>query len=813
MAKGSVFIRALNEIRITDIPLVGGKTASLGEMYNQLSPLGVQIPLAFAVTAEGYKLHLAKNNLMAPLRELLAEIDSDDDSDLRQKAYWARKLIMTSPLPAELEHSIIKAYEELSANYGDVFTDVAVRSSATAEDLPEASFAGQQESYLNIRGPDQLLHACKKCFASVFTERAIVYRVGLGFDHFNVFLSICIQKMVRSDLATAGVAFTVDPESGFKDLIVISAAYGLGESVVQGSVTPDEYLVFKQTLSNEFRPILKKTLGSKEHKVVYDEGGERMTKVQAVPHDLRMTFALTDDDIMEIAKWSKLVEEHYSAQRRAWTPMDIEWAKDGITGKLFLVQARPETVAAKKSRATFQDYHLLEKGKILCKGQPVGKKITRGKIRILTHSSERHLLEPGEILVTSKTDPDWEPALKKAAAIITELGSRTCHAAIIAREIGIPAIVGVDGATKTLKTGDEVTVYCGEQGIVFAGSLNYRIEETDLSTIKKSKTQMMLNIADPARALHLSFLPHAGIGLAREEFIVTNHVKVHPLAITNFEKIRNPLTRAAIENLAKGSPTKEAYYVNMLSEGIGLLAAAFYPYEVILRLSDFKTNEYRNLLGGDEFEPIEENPMLGFRGASRYYHPDFASAFALECRAVKKVREYFGLSNLKVMIPFCRTPLEATKVLQEMEKHGLKRGELGLEVYVMCEIPSNVILAEKFAKFFDGFSIGSNDLTQLVLGVDRESSLVANLFDEKNEAVMTFISEVIHKAKKAGRKIGICGQAPSDYPEFAAFLVREGIDSISLNPDSFLSTLKVVLKEEENGRNLKHGDDLTSSQM
>lgn len=790
----------LNEIHSEDVKVVGGKTASLGEMYNNLVPQGIRIPNGFAITAQAYQDHLLAYKLKGPLHDLFAELDLNSDQDLTQKASKARQLILSAPLPKELQDSIVSAYRELSEQFGESATDVAVRSSATAEDLPEASFAGQQETYLNIRGEHQLIDACRKCFASLFTERAISYRSKFGFDQSKVSLSICVQKMVRSDLSGSGVMFSIDTESGFPDLVLISAAYGLGENVVQGAVNPDEYSVFKPTLHESFRPILRKELGSKEFKLIYDTNGEKLTKNVPVHEKDRSEFVLTDDEILELARWAVLVEDHYSKRSGHKMPMDMEWAKDGQSGKLYLVQARPETVQSRRQLSKLTEYHLAKPGRVLLNGHSVGGKIAKGKVRVISNPSERYLLQKGEILVADKTDPDWEPIMRNAAAIVTNSGSRTCHAAIVSRELGLPAVVGVTGATQTLTTGQEVTVSCaeGEIGKIYEGLLNYTVEEIDLSNLERPRTKIMMNIANPTNAFSLSFLPQDGVGLARMEFIVNQHVKIHPMALVNFEKIIDGKAKAEIQNLTSNYPDKTKYFVDKLAEGVSLIAAAFYPKEVILRFSDFKSNEYAHLLGGTEFEPHEENPMLGFRGASRYYHPSYQAGFALECRAVKKVREEMGLSNLKVMIPFCRTPEEGHKVLEEMKKNGLIRGKNNLEVYVMCEIPSNVILADQFAEIFDGFSIGSNDLTQLVLGVDRDSAIVSPLFDERNPAVLSMISQVIRVAKAKGRKIGLCGQAPSDYPDFAAFLVREGIDSISLNSDALLKTSKTVLNEEKN---------------
>ncbi|RPH56791.1 MAG: phosphoenolpyruvate synthase, partial [Acidobacteria bacterium] len=673
--------------------------------------------------------------------------------------------------------------------------DVAVRSSATAEDLPDASCAGQQEAYLNVQGEAALLESCKRCFASLFTDRAISYRQDKGFDHLKVGLSIGIQRMVRSDLASSGVMFSIDTESGFPDVVLINAAYGLGENVVQGSVNPDEFYVFKPTLARGFRPILQKKLGTKEFKLVYEEGGTRQTRSVPVPADDRVRFVLSDDDVLSLARWAVLVEEHYSRLRGTPTPMDIEWAKDGRSGELFLVQARPETVHTQRDPMVLERFHLDARGELLAKGRSVGEKIGQGPARVIRSSADLEQLQPGEVLITEMTDPDWEPVMKRAAAVVTDRGGRTCHAAIVSRELGIPAIVGTGTGTSSISTGEDVTVSCaeGDDGFVYRGRLPVRIERTNLADLPRPRTHMMMNVANPAEAFSLSFLPNDGVGLARLEFIISTHVRAHPMALLRPEQISDSKQRRDIERLTSGYADKGQYFVDRLAEGVAMIAAAFWPKDVIVRLSDFKTNEYAGLLGGAAFEPKEENPMLGFRGASRYYDERYREGFALECRAMRKVREEMGLENVKLMVPFCRTVEEGRRVIAEMAAHGLVQGERGLEVYVMCEIPSNVTLAAEFAQVFDGFSIGSNDLTQLVLGVDRDSELVAHLFDERNEAVKQTIAQVIRASHAAGRKIGICGQAPSDYPEFAQFLVAQGIDSISLNPDSLLKTMVAIV--------------------
>ena len=791
------FIQWFADITIADIPRVGGKNASLGEMVRELASKGVKVPDGFAITADAFRHFIREAGLDAVIRAALADLDTRDIANLSQRGHAVRQAIRGASLPDDLQRLIAEAYGQLQGA-SPVPLDVAVRSSATAEDLPDASFAGQQETYLNVQGVAALLDTCKRCFASLFTDRAISYRVDKGFDHFKVALSIGVQRMVRSDLACAGVMFTIDTESGFRDAVLISAAYGLGENVVQGSVTPDEYTVFKTTLKTGHRPILQKTVGSKEFKLIYDSGGGKMVKnVPVAPAD-RAKFALTDDEVLQLARWGCIVEDHYSAKRGAPAPMDLEWAKDGNTGELFIVQARPETVQSRKDPDVLESYHIGQRSVVLVSGRSVGEKIATGRVRVI-HSAE-HIgqFQADEILVTDKTDPDWQPIMKKAAAIITNRGGRTCHAAIVSRELGVPAIVGTEHGTEALKDGQIVTVSCaeGDAGFVYEGALPFEVERTNLKDLGHPRTKIMMNLANPEEAFAMSFIPNDGVGLARMEFIITTYIKIHPLALTGFDQLADPVAKAEIARMTLGYADKPQYFVDKLAQGVATLAAAFYPKTVILRLSDFKTNEYANLVGGKAFEPHEDNPMLGFRGASRYYHPRYQAGFALECRAVKKVRDDMGLTNLKVMIPFCRTLDEGRRVQEEMAKHGLRRGDNGLELYVMCEIPSNVILAEEFAELFDGFSIGSNDLTQLILGVDRDSEIVAPIFDERDPAVKKMIAQVIAVCRAKGRKIGICGQAPSDYPEFAQFLVEQGIDSISLNPDTVLKTTLAVLETE-----------------
>jgi pyruvate, water dikinase len=800
-----------DQVGIADIPLVGGKNASLGEMIQQLTPKGINVPTGFATTAYAYRHFIQSAGLEAKLRKLFADLDVEDVKNLRERGKKARSLLIHSPFPVELREAIATAYQSLCEIY-HTETDVAVRSSATAEDLPDASFAGQQETYLNVVGVEGVLAACHKCFASIFTDRAISYRHTKGFDHFSIALAVGVQKMVRSDLATSGVMFSIDTETGFKDAALITAAYGLGENVVQGSVNPDEYYVFKPTLKAGFRPIIDKKLGSKELKMIYDDGS-KFTKNVSVSASERGKFALSDEEILQLASWACLIEDHYSQVHGIYTPMDIEWAKDGITNQLFIVQARPETVQSQKTGNVLRSYRLLvgnrEKSSNsslhdsqspipLVTGSAIGEAISQGKVRLILDVQKLEQFQVGEVLVTERTDPDWEPIMKRASAIVTNSGGRTCHAAIIARELGVPAIVGCGNATEILKPGQEVTISCaeGEEGKVYAGLLPFEVEEVPLENLPRTRTQILMNVGNPQEALSLSAIPNDGVGLARTEFIIANQIKIHPMALIHYELLKDEFVKAKIADITSLYEDKSQYFVDKLAQGVGRIAAAFYPKPVIVRMSDFKSNEYANLLGGRQFEPNEENPMLGWRGAARYYDEGYREAFALECHALKRVREDMGLTNVIPMIPFCRTPDEGRLVLAEMAKNGLKQGVNGLQVYVMCELPSNVILAEEFAEVFDGFSIGSNDLTQLTLGIDRDSALVARLFDERSPAVKRMVKMAIEAAKKCDRKIGICGQAPSDYPEFAQFLVEQGIDSISLNPDSVLKTMLEVAKVE-----------------
>ncbi len=790
----------LDDIRLDDVPIVGGKNASLGEMIQHLTPKGIRVPSGFATTAYAYRHFIKSNQLDEKLRSLFANLDVTDVKALQHCGQSARSLILHAPFPADLEIAIRDAYRDMCNRYGPN-TDVAVRSSATAEDLPDASFAGQQETYLNVHSEADVVESCKRCFASLFTDRAISYRQTKGFDHFEVALSVCVQKMVRSDLAASGVMFSIDTETGFKNAVLITAAYGLGENVVQGTVNPDEFRVFKPTLKDGYRPILSKRLGSKALRMVYNTGGTKLVKNVPVSRHEQQQFAITDEEVLQLARWACQIEDHYSQIRGMYSPMDIEWAKDGQTGELFIVQARPETVQSQKQNNVLKSYHLEKPAAVhpLVTGRAVGEMVGTGSACVILDVAEIDQFQPGEVLVTVKTDPDWEPIMKQAAAIVTDQGGRTCHAAIIARELGIPAIVGCGNATEVIRTEQPITVSCaeGEEGRVYDGLLPFQVMETPLDNLPETRTRIMMNVGNPELAFGLSALPNAGVGLARMEFIIANHIKVHPMALIHFDSLTDSAAKRKIARLTEQYQDKPQYFVDKLAQGIGTIGAAFYPKPVVVRMSDFKSNEYANLLGGDAFEPDEENPMIGWRGASRYYDDRYKAGFALECQALKRVRDDMGLTNVILMIPFCRTPEEGRRVLAEMAQHGLVQGENGLQVYVMCELPSNVMLAEEFADVFDGFSIGSNDLTQLTLGLDRDSALVAHLFDERNEAVRRMVRKAIATAKAKGRKIGICGQAPSDYPEFARFLVEAGIDSISLNPDSVIKTILDIAELEK----------------
>ena len=792
------FVKWFAEVGLDDVALVGGKVASLGEMIREMSPLGIRVPDGFAVTAEAYRHFITASGFDERIRTLLEGIQPGDVQGLVSRSAQIRELIVSGELPQALADEAVAAYEALSARSGERHTDVAVRSSATAEDLPGASFAGQQDTYLNISGPAALLDAIRRCFASLFTARAISYRTDMGFDHLQVALCVAVQKMVRSDLAASGVLFTLDTESGHRGVVLITSSYGLGEAIVQGQVVPDQYYVHKPTLALGHKSLVWKTLGSKEQRMVYAPGGIAM---EPVPPELRGKSSLTDDEVLQLARWAVRIEQHYSAKRGADSPMDIEWGKDGKTGELFVLQARPETVHSNRKGAALRIYKLIGKGALLAQGLAVGEGIATGKARVIRSARDFDQFQRGEILITESTDPDWEPVMKMAAGIVTERGGRTSHAAIVARELGIPAVLGTASATATVPSGEPITLSCaeGEQGKIYQGTLEYEVEEIDPSQFARPRTQMMLNVGNPEQAFHTAMLPNDGVGLARMEFIFASWVKVHPLALTRYQTLPDDV-RAEVDKVTAGYEVKTDYFVDRLAQGIGTIAAAFYPKPVILRLSDFKSNEYATLLGGRQFEPSEENPMLGWRGASRYYHPEYKEGFMLEVAAVRRVREQFGLTNLKIMVPFCRTPDEGRRVLEVLKEGGLVQGQHGLEVYVMAELPSNVFLADQYAAIFDGFSIGSNDLTQLVLGVDRDSALVAPLFDERNPAVLQACATIIAAAKRAGKKVGICGQAPSDFPEFAAFLVEQGIDSISLIPDALMKASERIAQAEAQPR-------------
>ncbi|MBW2988842.1 phosphoenolpyruvate synthase [Candidatus Woesearchaeota archaeon] len=793
------FILWFDEVGIKDVPFVGGKNASLGEMYSSLAKKGVSVPAGFAITAAAYRYFLEEEHIKEELKETFRKYDIRNIKKLAEAGHEARQLILRAELPPALRMSITDAYRKLCRKYGKN-TDVAVRSSATAEDLPDASFAGQQETYLNIKGEHALAEACKRCFASLFTNRAIHYRADKGFDHFKVALSIGVQKMARSDLASSGVMFSIDTETGFRDAVLINSIYGLGENIVQGKVNPDEYYVFKPALKKGYNPIISKTLGEKSIRMIYStEGSKETTKNIPVPEEERRKFALDDKEILQLARWACTIEDHYGK------PMDMEWAKDGRTGKMFIVQARPETVQSQKDLNVLEEYRIEKRGKILAEGKSVGSKIGQGMAQVIKSAHEIDRFKPGNVLVTDSTDPDWEPVMRIASAIVTNKGGRTCHSAIVSRELGLPCIVGTNDATSAIKDGQRVTVSCaeGEAGFIYEGYVPFKVEKHNLKNLKRPRTKVMMNVGNPEQAFEFSFIPNDGVGLAREEFIINEYIKIHPRALMHFNLVKDKKAKEKIEELTRGYKDKRQFFIDKLAYGVATIAAAFYPKDVIVRMSDFKSNEYANLIGGSAFEPEERNPMIGWRGASRYYSKAYKEAFALECKAMKKVREEMGLRNVKLMIPFCRTVEEGKKVIKEMEKNGLKRGVKGLQVYVMCEIPSNVILADEFSKVFDGFSIGTNDLTQLTLGLDRDSELVSHVYDERNDAVKALVASVIHKAKANRRKIGICGDAPSTFDDFAGFLVECGIDSISLSPDAVIKTTLVILSKEKKLKNKK----------
>jgi pyruvate,water dikinase len=792
------YVRWFSEIGANDVPLVGGKNASLGEMYRELAARGVRVPNGFAITAQAYADTLEGCGAWPLLKAALAGIDDADVDELARRAQEAREIVLSAPLPDTLVAEIKEAYARLKAEYGPGLT-LAVRSSATAEDLPTASFAGQHETFLNVSGGTRLLDAVRHCFASLFKDRALSYRTDRGFDHFKVFQSVGVMKMVRSDRASSGVAFTLDTDSGFRDVVFVTGAWGLGENVVQGTVDPDEYHVFKPTLRAGHRCVLRRRLGGKEIRMVYAKSaGRDTTRNVPVAKADRARYCLEDAEVLELADAALAIEDHYAAKAGAPTPMDIEWAKDGLDGHLYIVQARPETVASRRPLQEIDEYRLGARPEPLVTGRAVGSRIAAGRARVITDTADLSQFKPGEVLVADATMPDWGTVMKQAAGLVTDRGGRTCHAAIVARELGIPAVVGCGDATERIRTGDEVTVSCAEgaTGHVYAAALPYTRTRIDLSTLERPRTRIMVNLGNPDVAFHAALLPHDGVGLARMEFIIADHIKAHPMALAHPERIGDDTDRAAVLRLAQGYANPADYFVRELAEGVGTIAAAFYPKPVIVRLSDFKTNEYASLLGGRAFEPREENPMLGFRGAARYTHPAYADGFALECAAMKRVRGDMGLTNVKLMVPFCRRVAEAERVLQALASRGLVRGENGLEVYVMCEIPNNVIQIDAFARLFDGFSIGSNDLTQLVLGVDRDSEIVSFDFDERDEGVKAMLRQAVEGARRNGRHVGICGQAPSDHPDMARYLVELGIDSISVTPDTLLQVTRLALEVE-----------------
>ncbi|NCT54467.1 phosphoenolpyruvate synthase [Candidatus Falkowbacteria bacterium] len=787
------FVLFFEELGIKDVPSVGGKNASLGEMFSNLSKKGVRIPDGFATTAEAYNYFFEANDLKKKIKKIIKGLDTHNVKDLMARGAEIRKTIMAAELPQDLKDQVAEAYRKLSKKHGEKNSDVAVRSSATAEDLPDASFAGQQETFLNVQGQEDLILAVKKCIASLFTDRAISYRVDKKFDHFSISLSVGVQKMVRADKGSSGVMFSIDTESGFSGVVLINSIFGLGENIVQGKVTPDSFLVFKET-----EKIISRSIGTKNLRMVYNPGGKNPVKDLPVSASDAKKPSLNDSQVLELAKWAMIIEEHYKK------PMDMEFAYDGISKRMYITQARPETVQSRKDVNVIESYKLEKKDKlkVLVSGQSVGSKIGSGEVNKIMSVKDISKFKAGQVLLTDMTDPDWEPIMKIASAIVTDKGGRTCHAAIVSRELGIPCIVGTENATKKINPRRQVTIDCsiGEVGYVYEGKIPFQIETTDIKGLKKTKTKIMMNVGEPDMAFPHSFLPNDGVGLARLEFIINNYIKIHPLALVHFAKLKDKKAKKTIEKMTETYQKKTEYFVDRLAQGVAVLASAFYPKDVILRLSDFKSNEYANLIGGREFEPIESNPMIGFRGASRYYSKEFLPAFKLECEAIKRVREEMGLKNLKVMVPFCRTIEEGKEVQRIMAECGLKRGDKGLEIYVMAEIPSNIILAEEFCQIFDGFSIGSNDLTQLALGIDRDSGGTLKVIGEANEnnkAVKTLIRQLIKVAKKNKRKVGICGQAPSDFPEFAEFLVEEGIDSISLTPDTVVKTTIALLKKEK----------------
>jgi pyruvate, water dikinase len=786
----SKFVKFFSDLRIKDVPQVGGKNASLGEMYSKLAKKKIRVPNGFATTAEAYNFFMEESGLKNRIKDILTTLKTKDVTNLMEHGKRVRAEIMKAELPEQLKKEVITAYHQLCKSEDRAVLDVAVRSSATAEDLPDASFAGQQETFLNIRGEEHLILAVKECIASLFTNRAISYRADKGFDHFSIALSVGVQVMVRADVGCSGVMFSIDTESGFKNAVLIHSIYGLGENIVQGRVNPDEFYVFKPT-----KAIIFRSIGKKDLRMVYSNDRDKPVRNVSVSLTERAKQSITDAEVVKLGEWAMEIEKHYNK------PMDIEWALDGHNRKLYIIQARPETVESRKDPNVIEKYSLLKKGEELVVGQSVGSKIGSGVVNRIMEVSGIKSFKPGEVLVTDMTDPDWEPIMKIASAIVTDKGGRTCHAAIISRELGIPCVVGSNNASRKLSTGEKITVSCtgGERGVVYKGVLPFKVTRTNIKNLKRPKTKIMMNVGEPDMAFQTSFIPNDGIGLARLEFIINNYIKIHPLALINFDK-QTPVVKAQIEKITTPYKDKKEFFVNKMAEGVAMIAASAYPKDCIIRLSDFKTNEYANLIGGTQYEPIESNPMIGWRGANRYYTPRFVPAFDLECKAMKKVRDVMGLKNLKIMIPFCRTVEEGQKVKAIMAKHGLIQGKNGLQIYVMAEIPANIILAEKFAKEFDGFSIGSNDLTQLTLGIDRDSGSmlgVAGMSNEKNEAVKILIKQLIAVGKKTKTKVGICGQAPSDFPDFVEFLVKEKIDSISLIPDTVINTTINVLKVEK----------------
>jgi pyruvate,water dikinase len=798
MGQAKRYVKWFGDLGIGDVAEVGGKNASLGELFRELMPLGVNVPNGFAVTADAYRDTLTAAGAWDRLRQTLDGLDKTDVADLAKRGRRAREIVYESPLPDDVRDQIIEAYLRLESEYGHELS-VAIRSSATAEDLPTASFAGQHETFLNVHGSERVLEACRRCFASLFTDRAISYRIDKGFDHLNIGLSVGVMKMVRSDLAGSGVLFTLDTESGFRDVVFITGAYGLGENVVQGAVDPDEFYVHKPTYEQGYRAVLRRNLGRKQIRMVYAQsrGGQTTANVPTPDTD-RERFCLTDDEVLTLAGYGIAVERHYSEKAGHPMPMDIEWAKDGVDGRLYLVQARPETVASQKETATLREYRVHPDTDPLIAGRAVGNSVAIGPVRVVKSTADLAQFRAGEVLVADTTTPDWEPVMKTAAAIVTNRGGRTCHAAIVARELGIAAVVGAEGATETLASESTVSVSCaqGDVGYVYRGELPVEITDIDQTEVPATRTEIMLNLGNPDLAFGMSSLPADGVGLARMEFIISESIRAHPMALLDPEAVEDPAERSKIRAMIGGHADGAGYFVERLAEGVGTIAAAFYPKPVIVRMSDFKTNEYASLIGGRGFEPVEANPMLGFRGASRYAHPAYRDGFALECRAMKRARDDMGMTNIKLMIPFCRRVEEGERVLEVMAQNGLRRGENGLEVYVMCEIPNNVVQIAAFARIFDGFSIGSNDLTQLVLGVDRDSELVAFDFDERDEGVVEMLRQAIVGAHRNGRHVGICGQGPSDFPDLAELLVEFGIDSMSLNPDTVVHTRQIVADVE-----------------